>query len=165
MNDDLVYQQLRETAWRRELTNAEQAALRAWFAAHPDARDEWDNEVALNELLARLPDVAVPSNFTARVLQAVEREAAASDPEQSPRRAWSWRAFVPRFALVVIVVATGWFAFQWHARVERIKLAQSVAAVANVRSLPDPQFLEDFDAISCLPPMPPADDDLLALMQ
>jgi anti-sigma factor RsiW len=165
MNDDLIYQRLRETAWRRKLTDAEQAELREWLGTHPDAQDDWKNEVALNELLARLPDVAVPSNFSARVLQAIGREAAAGEPEPAPRGAWAWRAFAPRFALVVIVIATSWFAYQWHARVERIKLAQSVAAVADVRSLPSPQFLEDFDAISRLPPMPPADDDLLALMK
>ena len=36
MNPDPVYQRLRETGWRRPLTAAEQAELRAWLAAHPE---------------------------------------------------------------------------------------------------------------------------------
>jgi len=36
MNPDSTYQRLREIGWRRPLTEAEQAELRAWLAAHPD---------------------------------------------------------------------------------------------------------------------------------
>lgn len=165
MNLDQTNQRLREIAWRRKLTAVEEAELRDWLAAHPKTRDEWEYEVALSKLLTQLPDAPVPSNFTARVLQAIEREEPEGDRRQTRRPAWAWRVWVPRFALVVIVAAAGWFAFQWHARVQRIKLAQSVAAVADVRSLPSPQFLEDFDTIRSLRPMPPADQELLALMK
>jgi hypothetical protein len=165
MNDDLNYQQLREIAWRRKLTNAEQTGLRAWLATHPEARTDWESETALNELLTRLPDVPVPSNFTARVLQAVERSDAALDRERSPRWGWTWRVLVPRLAVAVVLVGTGWFAYQQYVQTRRLKLAQSVVAVADVRSLPSPQFLEDYDAICRLPPMPPADNDLIALMK
>lgn len=165
MNLDQTNQRLRETAWRRKLTGAEEADLHGWLAAHPEAQDDWEDEVALSKLLTQLPDVPVPSNFIARVLHAVEREESARNRERSPRRAWVPRIWIPRFALVVILAAAGWFTFQWHARVQRLKLAQSVAAVADVRSLPSPQFLEDFDAIRSLRPMPPADQELLALMK
>lgn len=167
MNNDPVYQRLRESAWRRKLTDAEQVELRAHLTSHPETRADWDHEVALSGLLTWLPDAPVPSNFTARVLQAVERDTAAGDRERTPQWNWFWfwRRLIPRFALAVVVVATGWFAFQWRAQVQRLKLAESVAAVAEVRSLPGPQSLEDFEAINLLPPMPPADDDLLALMK
>jgi anti-sigma factor RsiW len=165
MNDDLVYQRLREIAWRRKLTDIEQAELHTWLAAHPDARVDWANEAALSELLARLPDVPVPSNFTARVLRAVERDAATSDRERAPRWVWTWRSLVPRAAVTVLVVVAGLFAYQRHALAQRVELAQSVATVADVRSLPSPQFLKDFDVIRRLLPTPPADKDLLALMQ
>lgn len=165
MNDDLAYQRLREIAWRRKLTDIEQAELRVWLAAHPDAQADWAIEAALSEWLTRLPDVPVPSNFTARVLRAVERDAAASDRERAPRWVWTWRALVPRAAVTVLVVGAGLFAYQRHALAQRVELAQSVATVADVRSLPSPQFLKDFDVIRRLLPTPPADKDLLALMQ
>jgi anti-sigma factor RsiW len=165
MNSDQTNQRVRETAWRRKLTDAEQAQLRAWLATHPDARADWESEAALSELLTRLPEAPVPSNFTARILQAVERDAVASDRERKPRWAWAWRVFVPRFAVAMVVVGAGLFAYQRHALAQRTKLAQSVAAVADVRSLPSPQFLEDFDTIYHLPPMPPADNELIVLMK
>ena len=165
MNDDLIYQRLRESAWRRKLTDAEQSELHAWLAAHPAARADWESEAALSELLARLPDSPVPSNFTARVLQAVARDAAAKDRERAPRWVWTWRVLVPRTAVTVFLVGAGLFAYQRHALAQRVELAQSVATVADVRSLPSPQFLQDFDAICRLPPMPPADNDLIALMK
>ncbi len=165
MNDDLDYQKLRETAWRRELTGAEQARLSNWLASHPEARAEWEGETALNELLLRLPESPVPSNFTARVLQAVEREAEAAERKPRPRSLWVWRTFVPRFAAAVVVLAAGVFVYHRHVQSERMELAQSVAAVADVRSLPSPQFLEDFEAIRRLQPAPPADQELLALMK
>ncbi len=77
MSNDPTYNRLRELSWRRKLTGAEEAELRAWLAAHPDAQADWEAEAGLNAALGRLPDAPVPSNFTARVLQAVEREAAA----------------------------------------------------------------------------------------
>jgi hypothetical protein len=38
MNQDPVYNRLRELSWRRPLTENEQAELRAWVAAHPEAQ-------------------------------------------------------------------------------------------------------------------------------
>jgi len=51
--------------------------LREWLAAHPEAQESLDLETGLTEALRKVPDVPVASNFTARVLQAVEREAIA----------------------------------------------------------------------------------------
>ena len=165
MNDDPVYQRLREIAWRRKLTDAEQAELRARLAAHPEARDDWEKEAALSEWLTRLPPSPVPSNFIARVLQAVQRDAVEAEREGSPRWPWVWRVFMPRFATPVVLVVAGLFAYQHHVQARRVELAQSVVAVVDVRSLLSPQFVKDFDAIRCLRPPPPADQELLALMQ
>jgi hypothetical protein len=165
MNDNQTLQRLRETAWRRRLTDAEQAELRDWLATHPDAQTDWENEAALSELLTQLPDVSVPSNFAARVIQAVERDDTAKDRERGPKRVWTWRALVPRLAITALVVGVGLFAYQRHALAQRVELARSVVTVADVRSLPSPQFLEDFDVIRRLLPTPPADKDLLALME
>ncbi len=42
---------------------------------------------------------------------------------------------------------------------------RSVAAVAGVSSLPEPEILKDFEAIRVLQPTPPADLQLLMLME
>jgi len=102
MKDNELHSKLRESGWRQKLTEAEQAGLRAYLAANPDARADWEMESALNAAArARLPDAPAPSNFTARVLQAVERE------EGRPR-AWSWRwnwhLLVPRVAFAAAVI-------------------------------------------------------------
>src|ERR1700690_4482069 len=71
MKDEPLQNPLRELVWRRKLTEAERAGLRA----PPETQADLEFESLLTEGLARLPDAPVPSNFTARVLQAAEREA------------------------------------------------------------------------------------------
>ena len=102
MTNDPIYNHLRELSWRRKLTGAEEAELRAWLAAHPEAQADWEAEAGLNAALGRLPDVPVPSNFTARVLQAAEREAAA----ELRRPGWKWRVW-PRLRWLPKVAFAG----------------------------------------------------------
>src|SRR5580692_12925488 len=81
MNDQ-DYKQLREAGWRRKLTDHEAAELQKHLAAHPELREEWEADTGLNSLLEKLPEApAVSSNFTALVMQAVEREAGARNRE------------------------------------------------------------------------------------
>src|SRR5438128_1561371 len=77
MTDDPTSRKLRDINWKRELTASEQAELDAWLKAHPEARADWETDVALTSSLCRLADAPISSNFTSRVLQAVEREARA----------------------------------------------------------------------------------------
>ena len=86
MTNDPIYNRLRELSWRRRLTGPEEAELRAWLSAHPEAQADWDAEAGLNASLCQLPDAPVPNNFTARVLHAVEREAAAES--RGPEKKW-----------------------------------------------------------------------------
>ena len=67
------YQALVEASWWRSLTVEEQLRLDGWLAAHPQARVDWEAERSLNGLLTNLSDAPVASNFTAQVLQAVDR--------------------------------------------------------------------------------------------
>src|SRR5437867_3577229 len=99
MNEDPTVTRLREIAWRRPLTGTEQAELRAWLAAHPEARDEWELELALSRVVKKLPDAAVPSNFTARVLAEAQRRDAEEARGRSRTPAWWWRIFLPRAAV------------------------------------------------------------------
>jgi len=163
MKDNEHLSQLRESGWRRKLTEVEQAELRAQLAAHPDARADWEMESALNAALAQLPEASVPSNFTARVLQAVEQEEARSG-------AWSWRwnwhSLVPRVAFAVAVLAFTGLVFQHHEVYrQRITLAKNVALATRGQPVPSPEALENFDAIRRMSQPQHADDELLALMQ
>jgi hypothetical protein len=119
----------------------------------------------LDALLRALPDRPVPSNFTARVLQAVDREAS-----RPAAPAW-WEPFLhplqflPRVAMTALALALGVFGYAHYAQVERRAYARSVEAVTQVASLPSPDALKDFDAIRHLNATPAADHDLLALLQ
>ncbi len=161
MKDDAFLSKLRESGWRRKLTEVELAELRARLAADPGIRADWELETALNAALARLPDAPVPSNFTARVLEAVERE------EVRPRgRNWNWRVLVPRIAFATVLVAfTGLAVHHHEIYSRRIALVKSVAQVAGGQPVPSPEALENFDAIRRMSQPQHADDELLALMQ
>ena len=165
MKDDPVENRMRELAWRRDLTDAEKAELRRWLALHPDNQEDWENEAQLSGLLDRLPDVPVPSNFTARVLQAVDREASASAEPTLPHGGWWWRIFVPRAAAIALILGVGLLAFQQHQLAQRKKVAQSLMVVASVEPFSNPAVLEDFDAIRRLTPATAPDKELLALFQ
>jgi anti-sigma factor RsiW len=166
MTNDPIYNHLRELSWRRELSDAEDAELRTWLAAHPEAQADWEAEAGLNASLGRLPDAPVPGNFTARVLQAVEREAAA-EPRR-PQGKWLnriWLRWLPRAAFAAVVVGAGLVSYHQVQAAHRKKLVESVAAVSAVSSLPSPDILRDFDAIQALNPTPAPDEQLLAVLQ
>src|SRR3954465_6935027 len=110
--NDPLETRLREISWRRKLTPAEEGELRAWLAAHPEARAAWAAERELNEFLAGMPEAPVSSNFTARVLHAVEREAAAEARRLNPK--WSWRSFLPKTAVAAVALMAGVFAYQGY---------------------------------------------------
>ena len=74
MTDDPLENPGNELTWRRKLNASEEARLRAWLRTYPEAQAQFESETALNEALDSLPNAPVASNFTARVLQAVELE-------------------------------------------------------------------------------------------
>jgi len=166
MSNDLIYQHLRELSWRRKLTGPEQAELRAWLAAHPETQADWETEAGLNAALAGLPDVPMASNFTARVVQAAERETAT----QARRPEWNWPGWlrlhwVPKVALMATVVSAGMVSCLLIQDAQRKGLAESVVAVSAVPSLPSPEVLKDFDAIRASDPASVPDETLLAVLE
>ena len=168
MNTNARYQQLREASWQRKLTEAEQAELRAHLAAQPEAPADWDAEVALTEGLNRLSAVPVSSNFTSRVLQAVERETAAQSRSRMARWPDWWPSLrrVRATASAMLVVGVSLVVYHRQQVATRMELAESLVAVADVRSLPPhAEILKDFEAIRRLSQAPPADEELLALLQ
>jgi len=160
MTDEPLQNQLRELAWRRKLTDAERAGLRT----QPEAQADLELESRLSQALARVPDAPVPSNFTARVLQAIEREEARG--ARTRRWSWYWRVLVPRAAVAVAVVGLAGLAYQHHQFDQRAQLARDVAFLAKAQPLPSVEALKNFDAIQRMSQTAvQPDDKLLALLQ
>jgi len=144
-----------ESLWRRKLSEAERNALRT--------QPELELEARLTAALGRIPDASVPSNFTARVLAAVELEEAAA----TRTRSWAlhWRLLWPRVATVAAILLFAGVGLQWHeSRSQRAALARSVAMVA-ARPVPSVDALENLDAIQRMSRPARADGDLLAALQ
>jgi hypothetical protein len=155
MNPDPIYEKLREIGWRRPLTEAEQAELRKWLSPHPDHQSDAEVEAALTHALAKLPDAPMPSNFTSRVLQVIERETQAAERATRPRVAW-WRGFLPRIAVTTLIIGITGFSYWRH---QAMKGEELTAAAKNLATV-DPAALEDFEIIR---QMGQADEGLLAL--
>lgn len=150
-------------SWRK-LTAADTAQLRAWLEEHPELRADWETETRLTEALARLPDAPVPSNFTARVLQAIERDAAAARSARL-RLPWFMRSLVPRAAAAGVIFAAALLTYHERTVTKRAELVQGVKVVAGVSSLPSPEILQDFDTIRQMSSAPGPDTELIALMK
>jgi negative regulator of sigma E activity len=116
----------------------------------------------LRELLSRLPNTPVPSNFTARVMQAVEFEE--SQAVRTRGWHWNWHSLLPRAAVAAGVVVAASFAFHQHEIYNRrFELASTVALVAQAQPLPSVDALNNFDAIQRMSQPARADEELLAL--
>ena len=163
MTNDPGYNRFHELSWRQKLKPEEAAELRAWLSAHPEAQADGQEEGALNEALAQVPDAPVASNFTARVLQALARETAARSRRSAGWRVFDWR---PRWArgvgLAAVMVVTAVVSYNHFEGVQRVRMAKSLVPISEVASLPNPKVLEDFDAIRALD-QTSADVELLAL--
>ena len=131
----------------------------------PGAPDPADLEidVRLTKALTRLPDVPVPSNFTARVIAAVDLEEA----RQSRRHfQWSWHSLFPRIAVTAAVVLFAGLTFRhYEVTNQRTEFAKNLALVAGSQPLPSVDALNDFEVIQRMSQPAHADDELLALMQ
>src|SRR6516165_6282643 len=102
-----------------------------------------DEPRELRKLLGRLPNAPVSSNFTARVMQAIELDELRA--RRSGRWSWNWHALLPRVAVAtVVMVASGLVLHQHEISSRRTALAQSVALVANAQPMPSLEALNNF---------------------
>ena len=125
-------------------------------------KDQLQNE--LREMLSRLPDAPVTSNFTTRVMQQIDLE------ESRRSRKWNfildWHAFLPRATVATAAVLFAGLTLQHHElNVQRAALAKNVALVAESQPPPDVDALKNFDAIQRMGQPAHADEELLALLQ
>lgn len=167
MNDDL-YNDLLEASWQRKLTGEEEAQLRGWLAAHPDRQPEWEDEVALNQQLDRLPNAPVASNFTAQVLGQLELELRREQREAARPGKWRswWRGLLPRFAAVLLLGLLGGTGVVQYREHQRMQVAEGVLHVAPVASVLQPEVLQNFEAIHRLSHVPSvSEEELLAALQ
>jgi anti-sigma factor RsiW len=174
---DAEFQLLIDASLRRRLTASETARLHAHLEHDPRAREFWETETALSRVLAGLPDAPLPSNFTARVLQAVDRETAARG--QSPRYLrWLLQLRpVHRAAWACGILLFASLSYHQFHSVSRARMAASLASVTSgvesaavVAQLPPAELWQDFDSISRLPEprtgrAVAADEELLAALK
>jgi negative regulator of sigma E activity len=147
---------LRESLWRRTFSDTERAAL------HP--QPELELEARLTEALAKIPNAPVPSNFTARVLAAIELEENQAARPQS--WALNWRAWWPRVAMAAAVLIFAGVGIQrYETQSQRAALVRTLAMVARTPALPDVDALVNLDAIQRMSQSGHADGELLAALQ
>jgi hypothetical protein len=146
-----------ESLWRRPLTAAERAALRP----QPDLAVE----ARLTESLAKIPAAPVASNFTARVMAAIELEETRNARKQVFH--WNWHAWFPRLAATMAILVFAGLSWQHYANDAVISqhtlLAKNVASAAAAQPLPSVEALQNFDTIQRMGQPARADDELLAL--
>lgn len=144
---------LREKLWRLKDIPSEQAS-------NPDLA----LEAELTRLLARQPSVPVSSNFNTRVWQKIQHQ---EQPASSPVRSW-FRWLQPRWAAglaTACILLFGGVLVYRNADSPAVAVSNSLAVVSEFGGVPNPEILQDFDAIRALSASPGADQELLALMQ
>jgi hypothetical protein len=165
MNDDPL-QRLRETAWRRKLTSAEEAELLRLLADDVAAHADWELELALTGIVSKLPEPLAATNFTAGVMESVRAEQRLEARSHRGLNAWwgrfGWQpklaALSGAMAIVVVVLV------QHRLNVQQ-EIVAGVRALTPAAMVPSVEWLTDFDAIQKLGQVPPTDDDLLAALK
>ena len=155
---------LAEALRRGRLSTEEDAQLQAYLVSHPEERGFWDEEVRLNQLLAQPPEVTLSSNFTARVLQAIQSEAKSPAP-----RSWSERllhGWIPRVATAAAVLGMALTTYYHHEMMARREIARHLAEVSKATGATPLELLVNFEAIQRLNQAPRnADRELIAALQ
>lgn len=164
---------------RRRLTTQEERQVDNYLAEHPESKASWEEDLELALLLTQPTPAPVSSNFTNRVLEAVEveeRAARRSASREFPKlRSW-WRGFATAGAALVVSI----FVYQQYQTAQREALAKSLELVSGVTAamspatrskptgprptppLPSLEMLQDFEAINHLGETP-AEVDLALL--
>ena len=163
MKPDPVHQKIRDIAWRRRLTSAEQAELQAWLVAHPEAQAEVELDAALEAALASRATPSVSSNFTARVMQAIEVETKRELRSAVQAKSW-WRRLVPRVAVAALVISVSGLVYRQNLIAKQNELARAAKEIAGAQALSSATVIQDFEVIRSLTPATMvADENLLAL--
>ena len=165
---DQQYSQLMQAAMERELTAEELARIDDLLAQNKAELADFE---AVDHMLAKLPDVIVPSNFTARVLDEAQRQDQPAPALcQALGQAWWQRLFAPQYRSIQLASAAavalliGVFGYQNHLDQDREEMAESLQAVATIAEMA-PGLLTDFDAIDAIDQSDPIDEELWAALK
>ena len=162
------YQHLVEESWRRPLRAEEQRQLAAWLEQHPEETGTWTEEAALTSALRRLPDAPVASNFTAQVLQAIDRAETSAAREAAGDAGWRrWLLpWLPRLAVASLVIAVAWIGWRQLEHRREGQLASALVQFSAAASaVPEPAVFGDFEVIRRLgQPQPASDEALFAVL-
>ena len=136
---------------RRNLTSEEEAQWQDRLNAQPDALARFEDEVNLNRLLQHLPEPPVSSNFTAQVIQRIQRE---SRPHARPFVLRWWADYIAlgwgrKLAFASVLLLLSLLSYQQYQLSARRELARSVSRMSSF-VLPAPDVIEDFKAIEGL---------------
>ena len=143
-----------EWLWRRKLTDAERNAL----------RPELKMDARLTAVVGQIPDASVPSNFTARVMDAIELEEARS--ARSVGWTLNWRLLWPRVAVAATVLIFAGVSIQrYETHSQRTLRAKNSVLLASLQPPPSVDALENLDAIQRMSQTAHADGELLAVLQ
>lgn len=151
-------EQILATAARRPLCAEETREWQAWLAScPPEERPRWEEEMRLNQLLAGLMQTPAPSNFTARVLHALDRAEAARPAGLEPKSLNLWGRLLRPWALgaAALALAAVVLHLQQQARAREQVVHSAEVIVATATEVPTLQMLRDFEAIYALPAEPP----------
>ena len=158
------YMKLREQAWRRPLTPDERSRLQDYFLVHSEAQADWEEDAALTQLLTRMPNAPLSSNFTAQVVQAIQLEQRRQQRKGAPGL-WRLRSWLPRLAVAGLVVGLGAFGlhgYRQHDLAQQRTKYLDMLVTSAASTFPNPKIWEDFDTIVNLgPAVSPIRDDML----
>ena len=159
------YKQLLEESWRRALTPEEETRLQLYLAANPERQQQWEDEAALTDALHRLPNAPLSSNFTALVMQAVDKEERISASRHATVT-W-WRQWLPKLApvgLAAVVLLSGANLYRLHNQKQATKKVGLVSELAG--AFESPEAFAEFEMIQQLRAAPTfGDEDLVAVLQ
>ena len=160
-------QEIIEVAWRRPLTPEELADIQTWCSRHPERRAEIELDLQAARCLHGLRDVEVPSHFMSQVWRGIDRpESVSKRPKLAVVPGWSWRLWLPRFAVATLVVSGGFAGWQRYQTTQRTQVAAGFQQVAQAASIPDPGMLQEIDTLRLLMETPGSVDvELLAALQ
>ncbi|MGV3755086.1 MAG: anti-sigma factor family protein [Verrucomicrobiota bacterium] len=150
--------ELWEKSLRSRLTPNEQAQLESWLAARPDLRAQWEEELALCQVIRQLPDAPVSSNFTALVMQAVAQEERAAQRAEAPAAdgfmVWLRKHFAQLTASTAVVALAAVLAVQQQQPTQTVTapdanqaMAEQIKEMAKVGSVPSVDLLMDYEPI------------------
>ena len=140
--------------WKAELhgrlSPEEKARWQISLTGQPETLARLEEEIALNRLLRAVPEAPVSSNFTARVMQLVERE---HWKQSTPVLLRFWADYVAfswgrKLAFASMVLLLGLVSYQQYQLSARRELAKSILRVSNV--LPAADVIEGFSAMDGL---------------